>query len=289
MLEYVRAPDVAQAVAALAQAGDGGRPLAGGTDLIPQLREGRRRARLLVDVKMVPECRQLAVEDGHLVIGAAVPLADVAADPAVRARHLMLAEAAGLVGSWAIQNRASLGGNLGNAAPSADTVPALICLGAEAEVAGPGGSRRLPVAALPAGPGRLNLLPGEFVVRFFIPDAAGAGAYLRFTPRAEMDIAVAGAGVLVSLGPDGVCQSARVALSAVAPVPLLVPDAAAALVGTRLSDADLGQAAALAQAACRPITDQRAAADYRRHLVGVLVRRAGQLARQRAREGRAQS
>ena len=274
--EYAAPGSLAEAISLLAEGGEGARPLAGGTDLITQMKEGRRRCQLVVDLKRIPELKQISYdEQAGLHLGAAVPCAELTAHPAVRTHYPALAGAAGLIGSTQIQSRATLGGNLCNAAPSADGVPALIVLGAEAIIQGPRGQRVVPVEEVCTGPGRTQLEPGEVLVAFRLPPPRpGSGArYFRFIPRNEMDIAVAGAAAWLAVE-DGIVQAARIALSAVAPVPLRVRAAEEALVGRPAGPAAWAEAAEIAAAAARPITDVRGSADYRRHLVRVLTRRA---------------
>jgi carbon-monoxide dehydrogenase medium subunit len=286
-IDYAAPTTLAEAATLLAR--NGARALAGGTDIIVQVRENRRDAEILVDLKNVPEVNTLSYARQGLILGAAVACYRVAEHPDVRRWYPGLADAVALVGGVQIQSRASVGGNLCNASPAADTIPALIALGASAVIATPGGTRRtVPVEQFCTGPGRTVLGPGELLVHLHLPPpAANSGsAYLRFIPRNEMDIAVVGAGVALTLdGKRAACTSARVALGAVAPTPLLVPEAGAALTGTPLGDNDVEPAAALARAAARPISDMRGSADYRRHLVGVLVRRALRVAAERAKGG----
>jgi carbon-monoxide dehydrogenase medium subunit len=276
--DYAAPTTLTEAVALLAEKGDRARPLAGGTDVIVQVREGRRGLDLLVDVKHVPELNEL-VYDPHrgLRLGAAVPCYRICDHADLARAYPGLAEAAGLIGGTQIQSRASVGGNLCNASPAADAIPALIAAAATCVIAGPGGERELPVEAFCTAPGKTALRRGELLVGLRLPPPrphTGA-AYLRFIPRNEMDIAVVGVGVSVTLDESRTtCAAARIALAAVAPTPLLVPEAGAALVGSKLTPADLERAASLAQAAARPISDMRGDAEYRRHLVGVLTRRA---------------
>lgn len=276
--EYVAVRSVAEAVEALNDCNGVARPIAGGTDLIVQLSEGRRTVDRLVGLEQIPELHQVSFEDdGSLTLGAAAPCAAVYKHPLLRRRYSILAEAASLIGSVQVQSRASLGGNLCNAAPSADSIPALICLDAEAVIEGAGGVRRVPVERFCTGPGATLLQPGELLVQLRIPPASPreGGHYLRFIPRNEMDIAVAGAGALLRLSEDGSrIEKARIALSAVAPTPLRVQAAEEALEGEEPTPDAFARAARLAQEAARPISDVRGSADYRRHLVGVLVRRA---------------
>ena len=263
----------------------GARVLAGGTDLMVQMRLTRTVPELIVDVKNIAATREIALSDDGLVLGAAVPAVDLTDHPTLRQVYPGVVEAAELIGSSQIQSRASLGGNLCHSSPAADTVPALMAVGAVCRIAGPTGERRVAVEDFNTGPGSNVLADGEFLVSFEIP-APGAGtrdAYLRFIPRNEMDIAVVGAGVSVTLDASGNCTAARVALGAVAPTAIMVPDAAAALIGTAIEDGDLERAGAAASAASRPITDRRGTAEFRRHVAGVLTRRAAAAARDRAR------
>jgi carbon-monoxide dehydrogenase medium subunit len=287
-IDYAAPATLAEAVALLAERGERARVLAGGTDLLVQLREGRRDCDLLVDVKHVAELNELTHDPRQgLRIGAAVPCYRIYEHPEIGRAYPGLIDAVSLVGGIQIQSRASLGGNLCNASPAADSVPALIAHEAVCVIAGPEGMREVPVEKFCTGPGRTVLGSRELLVslRLPAPRRHTGTAYLRFIPRNEMDIAVVGAGVAVTLDEGRArCTGARVALAAVAPTPLLVPEAASALVDGPLSDARFDRAAALAQAAARPISDMRGDADYRRHLVGVLVRRALRGALARAKE-----
>ena len=263
----------------------GAQVLAGGTDLLVSMRLTRTVPELIVDIKNIAQTREISLSDDGLVLGAAVPCVDLTDHPTLRKSYPGLVESAELIGSSQIQSRASLGGNLCNASPAADTVPALVALGAVCRIAGPGGERRVAVEDFCTGPGVNVLGDGEFLVAFEIPapGSASADAYLRFIPRNEMDIAVVGSGVSVTLNGSGACSAARVALGAVAPTVILVPEAADALVGTALEDADLERAGAAASAAARPITDRRGTVEFRRHVAGVLTKRAAAAARNRAR------
>jgi carbon-monoxide dehydrogenase medium subunit len=276
---------VEDAVALLAKHGAAARPLAGGTDLVAQMRTGARRPAVIVDLKRIPELLEVREAEGGLVIGAAAPAAALREHPRLRRAFPGLAEAVALIGSEQIQGRASLGGNLCNASPAADTTPALLVNDATVEIAGPGGRRRVAAAEVCTGPGRTALAPGELVVAIHLaaPPARSADAYLRLIPRTEMDIAVVGAAVRVALGPDGRCTAARVAIGAVAPTALRVPAAEAALVGSALDAAALARLAAAVREVARPIDDKRGTAAYRRQVVGVLARRAAERAAERAR------
>jgi carbon-monoxide dehydrogenase medium subunit len=286
--DYARPYSIGEAVQLLSGAGEKARVLAGGTDLLVQLRADRKQADLVVDVKRVREMNEINYNpEKGLALGAAVPCYQIYGNSSLREKYPALAEVASIIGGTQIQGRASIGGNLCNAAPSADSVPLLIALRARCRIAGVAGEREVPVEEFCTAPGRTILKPGELLVSLLFPSPArGEGAcYIRFIPRNEMDIAVAGAGVDVVID-DGVIRSARVALASVAPTPLFVREAGESLAGSA-ADADaIQRAAEIAQQAAKPITDMRGTADYRRHLCAVLVRRALHAAIQRAREAR---
>jgi len=275
---------VAEAVQLLANASGVARVLAGGTDLLVQLRSGVLQPDLIVDAKQIPELRTISTEGGGYRIGAAVSGAEAGEHPGLSKDWPGVVEAVELIGSTQIQGRASFVGNLCNASPAADSVPALAAAGATAVIAGPDGEREVPVEDVPTAPGRTSLAKGEIVVAVKLPPkpARTGDAYLRFIPRTELDIAGVGAGVCVTLDARGVCTAATVSLGAVAPPVLVVADAAAALVGGALDDAALARLDAAAQAACRPIDDKRGTVEYRTKVAGVLARRAAAIAFQRA-------
>jgi CO/xanthine dehydrogenase FAD-binding subunit len=257
-------------------AGGGARLFAGGTDLIPQLREGRREAACIVDLKRLDECTSIEVwADGGVTIGAAVPASIVGRHPVVRERYPALAVSARMIGSHQVQNRASLGGNICNAAPSADAVPPLIVLGAEVEIVSGEGRRVVPLETIFAGPGRTTLAAGELLatIRLPAPQANTASHYIRFTPRREMDIAAAGVAARVICDDAGVIIDARMALASVAPTPIRAIAGEQVLFGQRLDEASIEAAAQAAMGEARPISDTRASAEYRRELVRVLTRR----------------
>ncbi len=262
---------------------------AGATDLIPQIRAGRPEPSLLVDLKRIERLVAVSHNNGTWTVGAATPTSALTANSAFSSTFPGLSEASGLIGSDQIQNRSSWGGNLCNASPAADSVPALIVNGARAVIAGASGARTADVADIVTGPGQTSLAEGEFIVEFLIDDlpAGTSDAYLRLIPRTEMDIAVVGAAVQLTLDGDSV-TAAKVALGAVAPTVVRVPDAEAALVGSTLDDDTLAAAAAAASAACNPIDDKRGTIQYRRQVAGVLTKRAAQTAAQRARSQRTQ-
>ncbi len=270
------APDSVSAAVSLLAANPGARLLAGGTDLIVQMRAHRREPGLVVDAKRIPELSALTFDSGGgLTLGAAVACWRIYGDAQVRAVFPSLVEVASLIGGTAIQGRASIGGNLCNAAPSADATPLLIALGATCRVVGPAGERAIAAEDFCVAPGRNALADGELLVSIHIPaPRPGSGAhYLRFIPRNEMDIAVAGAGVSLTIA-DGVVTAARVALASVAPTPLLVPEAGQAIAGKPATEETFALAGEAAKAAAKPITDMRGTIEYRRHLCAVLTRRA---------------
>jgi CO/xanthine dehydrogenase FAD-binding subunit len=288
--QYHAPTSIHEAVALLADKGLKARPLAGGTDLLVQLRGGAYHLDLIVDVKRIPELTRVTYDARNgLTVGAAVSCACLCEHPDVGTAYPALIDAASIIGGTAVQGRATLGGNLCNAAPSGDSIPAMIVLGATCTIAGPDGQRTVPVSTFCVGPGRTRLKDGDILVSVqFPPPRPNSGArYLRFIPRGEMDIAVAGAGAYLELSDDGATiADARIALSAVAPTPLLVEAAGAALVGAAPTEEAWAEAAGLAQDAARPIGDVRGTLAQRRHLVGVLVRRALRGAAERAERAR---
>ena len=257
--------------------------LAGGTDVMVQMRSVNREPRTIIDIKRLEETNRLEVAGEDIYIGSAIPSAQMQEHAELKALYPGLLEAADLIGSTQVQGRATVCGNLCNASPAGDSIPALIAAGAVCDIATASGSRELAVEDFVTGVGQNALATGEFLlgVKLRRPQASTKDAYLRFTPRTEMDIAVAGVGVSVSL--DGAeCVAARVAIGAVAKTALLVGEAAEALIGTVLDEASLQQAGEACQAAAQPISDKRGSAAYRRKVVGVLCRRALAVARDRA-------
>ena len=285
-IDYAVPESVGDAVALLSEHGDRARPLAGGTDILVELRVGRRDIDLLVDVKAIPELNEInySPSDG-LTLGAAVECYKVYGNSEVSDAYPGIIDFASLIGGTQIQGRASVGGNLCNAAPSGDSIPALIALGATAKIAGPGGTRDVPVEDFCLAPRQTVVQPGELLVSLHFPaPVPGSGArYIRFIPRNEMDIAVAGAGVSVVLE-NGNIKSARVALASVAPTPLFVKEAGDALAGQPATDESIRVASQLASDAARPITDMRGTIEYRKQLCEVLTRRALHTAIERAKE-----
>ncbi|MBU6498751.1 MAG: xanthine dehydrogenase family protein subunit M [Rhodospirillales bacterium] len=283
-IRYLAPRTLDEAVGAFAASQGAARILAGGTDLLVQMRNGAVRPGTIIDIKKITELTSIEeAADGGFRIGAAVSGAALAEHPRFGRVWPGVLEAVNLIGSTQVQGRASPGGNLCNASPAGDSVPALVAAGAVVTVQGPKGRRQVAVEAVPAGPGRTNLGPGEIVVSFTLPPRPeGSGdAYLRMTPRTEMDIAVVGVGVSLTLR-DGVVAAARVGLGAVAPTVLLVADAARALIGSRLDEAAVHAAAAACRAACNPIDDKRGTIAYRTRVAGVLLQRAVAIAAERA-------
>ncbi len=283
-LRYVAPRTLDEAIGAFAAAGSAARIMAGGTDLLVQMRSGMVRPGLIVDIKGIDE--MMAIEetrDGGFRIGAAVSGMALAEHPKFGKVWPGVLEAVNLIGSKQVQGRASAGGNLCNGSPAGDSVPAMIAAGAVVTLQGPNGRRELPVEQVPAGPGRTNLKPGEILISFALPPRppGSSDAYLRMIPRTEMDIAVVGLGASLTLK-DGICTAARIGLGAVAPTALLVEAAGKALVGSKLDDKALETAAEACRAACRPIDDKRGTIAYRIKTAGVLLKRTVAIAAKRA-------
>ncbi len=283
-LTYESPGTVDEAVKLLATVGGNAKLLAGGTDLLVQLRMGMIKPTLIIDVKKISEATAINEENGGYRVGSAVSGAVLGEHEGMKSAWPGVVEALELIGSTQIQGRASMGGNLCNGSPAADAVPAMIAADAVCTIAGPNGRREARVEDIVIGPGVTSLETGEMVVDFLFParPARSGDAYLRFIPRTEMDIAVVGAGVSLTLDEAGVCTAARVALGAVAATQLVVEDGAAALVGSTLDDAAMANLDAAARAVCRPIDDKRGTIEYRTKVAGVLARRAAGIAQQRA-------
>ena len=260
--------------------------LAGGTDLLVRMRSGLTEPDAVMDIKRIQELRRITREDGGFRIGAAVSSAEMAEDADLAAAWPGVVEAASLIGSTQIQGRATIAGNLCNASPAADSVPALVAANAVARTISGDGGRDIPVEQIPTGPGKTSLKQGEFISSIFLPTrpARSSDAYLRFIPRTEMDIAVVGCGVSLTLDETGLCTAACVALGAVAPTVILVPEAAEALIGSPVDEATLSRLAAICSGAARPISDKRGTVEFRKHIAGVLARRSAEIARTRAGE-----
>ena len=283
-MNYKSPNSIEEATALLAAANGNARILAGGTDLLVQIRGGFADPELIIDVKNIPELRAITSGSDGIQIGAAVSGAELGEHPIVSKVWPGVVEATELIGSTQIQGRASLGGNLCNASPAADTVPALVAAGATCRVAGSKGERTVPVEEITTGPGSTSLGNDEFVVDFSFPARPehSGDAYLRFIPRTEMDIAVVGAGVSLTLAEDGSCKTARVSLGAVAPTVVVLEEGANALIGTKLDEDALGKLDIAARAACNPIDDKRGTVEFRTDVAGVLAKRAALIAKERA-------
>lgn len=283
-MRYESPKTLAAAVTLLKSAKGLSKVLAGGSDLLVQMKSGRVEPALIVDVKGIPGMTDIAVEKGGFRIGAAAPCMAVVEHKAFAKAWPGVTEAIALIGSIQVKGRASVGGNLCNGSPAADSVPALIAAGAIARIVGPKGKRDARVEDIITGPGKTSLGKGEILASLFFEKHAprSGDAYLRFTPRTEMDIAVVGAGINLTLNAKGICTAARVCLGAVAERPFLVAEAAAAIIGTAVDDAALDKLAAAASAAARPIDDKRGTKEFRIKVAGVMARRAAVIARDRA-------
>jgi CO/xanthine dehydrogenase FAD-binding subunit len=283
---YVAPASLKEAAALLASANGRAKILAGGTDIIVQLREGLREADLVVDVKKIPELMELSYSPTKgLRLGASVPCYQIYDNAEIAKAYPALADAAHIVGGWQIQSRASVGGNLCNSSPAADTIPALIAHGVTCVIAGPKGQREVKVEQFCTAPGKNVLQPGQLLVTLVFPPPSknASSAYERFIPRNEMDIAVVGAGSWVQLSADGqTIEKARIGLCAIAPTPKLAEEASNWLGGKPATEDIFARAGELARNVAAPITDMRGTAEYRMHLVGVLVKRTLLKAAQRA-------
>ena len=283
-MQFLSPTTVDDAVAMLASQEGECRILAGGTDLLVRMKSGFSEPDAVMDIKRIDGLRSIVREDGGFRIGAAASGAEMAEDADLVAAWPGVVEAAGLIGSTQIQGRATMAGNLCNASPAADSVPAMVAAKATARIAGPNGVHDVPVADIPTGPGSTSLAEGEFVTSIYLPARPdrSSDAYLRFIPRTEMDIAVVGCGVSLTLDASGTCTDAVVSLGAVAPTVIEVPEAADALIGTTLDDAAMDALAAACSNAATPISDKRGTVEFRTHVSGVLARRAAKIAKTRA-------
>ena len=281
-VQYKVAKTVREAASLMLAAKGKGRILAGGTDLLVQMKSGMVAPGMIIDVKKIPEMTTITETKGSFKIGAATPAAVIGEHKKLKKTWPGVVEAINLIGSTQVQGRASAGGNLCNASPAADSVPALVAAGAVVTIQGPKTRRQVPVEKFAAGPGKTTLKPGEIVVSLTLParPKGSSDAYLRLIPRTEMDIAVVGVGVSLTMK-GGTVTDARVGLGAVAPTVLLVENAAKALIGSKLDDAALDAAADACSAACRPIDDKRGTIKYRTKIAGVLLKRSALIARDR--------
>jgi len=285
-MRYEAPVSLEAASALLAEATGQSFVLAGGTDLLVRMKGGFVEPELIVDIKHIPVLQEIRLEKDGFVIGAAVPCAALGENVELKAQWPGVVEAANLIGSKQIQGRCTIVGNLCNASPAADSVPALLAAGAKVRIRGKKGTRTVAVEKIPVGPGKTSLAKGEFIEAVLLDKRAprSADAYLRFIPRSEMDIAVVSAGIDLERDKAGAIAKARVALGAVAPTVKLVEAAAAALIGSKLEDKALTALAEACSAACQPINDKRGTIEFRTKVAGVLARRAAQIAYQRAGE-----
>lgn len=283
-MRYERPETSAAAAALLAQAQDSAFVLAGGTDLLVRMQNDDFEAELVVDIKAIEGMGEITETDAGFEIGAGVSCAALGEHAGLVAAWPGVVEAANLIGSTQIQGRCTMSGNLCNASPAADSVPALIAAGARARVTGPGGTRVVPVEDVPVAPGKTSLEKGEFIEAILLDHRAerSGDAYLRFTPRTEMDIAVVGVGLSLALDENHTVRAARIALGAVGPKVLLAEAAAQTIVGTRLDEAALTALADACAAASAPIDDKRGTVEFRKEVAGVLARRAAVIAYKRA-------
>ena len=283
--QYLAAKTIDEAVDAHAKANGSARFLAGGTDLLVQIKSGIRKPNLVIDIKKIVELNSIKeISENEFVIGASVSGANLNRNPKFAKLWPGVLEAFRLIGSEQIQGRASLGGNLCNGSPAGDSVPALIAAGCKAVIAWPGERKEIPIENFHLGPGKTILENGQMLVALKFPkrNNNSADAYLRMTPRTEMDIAVVGCGVNISIE-NGVCTNARVSLGAVAPKPLLINEASDILVGSSLDEETLEKVSKICRDSCNPIDDKRGTIDYRTKVAGVLFKRATLLAADRIR------
>lgn len=283
-MRYIRPSSLEDAVGLLAEAPGKAAILAGGSDLLVRMKSGFIEPELIIDIKAIDALARITESDDGFVIGAAVPCAVLGENAALRRAWPGVVEGAKLIGSKQVQGRCTIVGNLCNASPAADSVPALVAAGAKAQIRGPAGSRTIAVEAVPVGPGKTSLGLGEIIEAILLDKRRprSGDAYQRFTPRTEMDIAAVSAAVNLTLDDQGVVKSARVALGAAAPTVLLVEEAADILIGSRVDDATLHRLAEACSAACRPIDDKRGTVEFRKKVAGVLAKRVALTAYHRA-------
>lgn len=285
-MEYFAPASTKEAVKLLGTAKGKVHVMAGGTDLLVRMKGGYTEPDAIVDIKRIAALRKIARAGKGWRIGAAVSAAEMGEDKALKKAWPGVVEAANLIGSTQVQGRATIAGNLCNASPAADSVPAMVAAGAKAVIAGAKGKRKIAVEKLVKGPGKTVLKKSEFVESIELPEKKKrmGDAYLRFIPRTEMDIAVVGVGICLTLDAKGKCTAARVALGAVGPTVIISAKAAKALVGTTVDDAALDALAKACAAEAKPIDDKRGTKEFRKHIAGVLARRAAIIARDRAKE-----
>ena len=283
-MRYEAPTSTKDAVTLLSKAKGNAYVLAGGSDLLVRLKSGTIDPELVVDIKRIPAMQSISKTATGFKIGAAVSCAQLGENDALKKAWPGVVEAAKLIGSDQIQSRCTVVGNLCNASPAADSVPAMVAAKAKAVVVGPKGRRTVAVEDVVTGPGKTSLKKGEVIEAISLPARKGktGDAYLRFTPRTEMDIAVCSAAVSLTLGRGGVVDDARVVLGAVGPTVIVVPAARKAIIGTKLDDDAIAALVAACEAACRPIDDKRGTVEFRTEVAGVLAKRAARIAYQRA-------
>lgn len=286
---YSRPSSINEALSTIKNSNDSAlKVLAGGTDLIIQMRAGLQSPEHLLDIKQIPEATAITIGADHIRIGAAVSFAQLCDNSKLRQQYPGVIEGLELVGSTQVQSRATLGGNLCNASPAADSVPALITANAECLIIGPDGQRQVPVSDICLGPGKTSLKSNEFILEFIlpIPGSGSADAYLRFTPRNEMDIAVVGVATNLTLDQAGVCTQVRIVIGAIAPTALIADEIANVLIGQKLDEAIIEKAGQIASQLGSPISDKRGTTEFRHQIAGVLTRRTIKIAMARTEQNR---
>ena len=283
-LRYEAPTSIDAATSLLAENINNIKVLAGGTDVIVQMHSERIEPELIVDIKNIPELKQIAKTVDGFKFGAAISGKELMLNEEFNKVWPGIMDGVRLIGSLQIRGRASVGGNLCNASPAADSVPPMIAAGAVANIIGPEGNRDVPVEEIIVKPGQTSLSRGEIIVSFQLPNRPpkSGDAYLRFTPRTEMDIAVVGVAINLTLDNEGICDSARLALGAVAPTPILDRNAAEILIGTKVDENALENLASAVQKSCSPINDKRGTIEFRENVVGVLAKRVAEIAKKRA-------
>ena len=283
-LRYEAPTSIDAATSLLAENIDNIKVLAGGTDVIVQMHSERIEPELIVDIKNIPELKQIAKTVDGFKFGAAISGKELMLNEEFNKVWPGIMDGVRLIGSLQIRGRASVGGNLCNASPAADSVPPMIAAGAVANIIGPKGNRDVPVEEIIVKPGQTSLSRDEIIVSFQLPNRPpkSGDAYLRFTPRTEMDIAVVGVAINLTLDNEGICNSARLALGAVAPTPILDRNAAEILIGTKVDENALENLASAVQKSCSPINDKRGTIEFRENVVGVLAKRVAEIAKKRA-------
>ena len=283
-LRYEAPTSIDAATSLLAENSKVAKILAGGTDVIVQMHSERIEPKLIVDIKNIPELRKIEKTDDGFKFGAAISGKELMLNEEFNNVWPGIMDGVRLIGSLQIRGRASVGGNLCNASPAADSVPPLIAAAAVANIIGPSGSRDIPVEEVIIKPGQTSLSEGEIIVSFQLPNRPpkSGDAYLRFTPRTEMDIAVVGVAINLTLNDEGMCDSARVTLGAVAPTPILDTNAAKTLIGTKLDVKAIENLASAVKKSCSPIDDKRGTIEFREDVVGVLAKRVAEIAKKRA-------